>query len=381
METHMPLVLTREELYELVWSIPIRTLAKRFGISDQGLAKKCKKHSIPRPPLGHWQKQEAGKPVKRPPLSPIADPDLARVAFREPSESIKEAVLIATDDPRLLLARGFNMPKRIVHEHPLVAETRSAFRPNNTDNYGFIMQPYKPGRYLDIKTSPTSLSRALRLFQSWITLFAKLGWEVTVKPRGEARHAQTFVHIDGEPLKIRLKEKVRQVPHVLTAKETADKAKWGRVFAKAYDYEPTGLLSLGIDEYCSENVRLSWSDGRVLLEDQCEAIVKGLLIVREEVRRRRLRQEEDRRRREEEQLRFEEMQRRKAEAKKRVDALVTIADQWHRSVRLNAFLDEVERRLALSQSPNIVDQQVQLRWAREQVVQLDPLRDLDNFKL
>jgi hypothetical protein len=34
--------LTREELYEKVWSRPMRSLAKEWGISDVGLAKICK---------------------------------------------------------------------------------------------------------------------------------------------------------------------------------------------------------------------------------------------------------------------------------------------------------------------------------------------------
>lgn len=31
--------LTRQELYELVWSMPMGDLAKQFDISDRGLAK------------------------------------------------------------------------------------------------------------------------------------------------------------------------------------------------------------------------------------------------------------------------------------------------------------------------------------------------------
>jgi len=40
--------MTREELYELVWSKPVRQLAGEFGFSNVGLAKICKRHEIPR---------------------------------------------------------------------------------------------------------------------------------------------------------------------------------------------------------------------------------------------------------------------------------------------------------------------------------------------
>jgi len=50
----------REQLYKKVWSRPISSLAKEWGISDVGLAKICKRHNIPRPGLGYWRKKELG---------------------------------------------------------------------------------------------------------------------------------------------------------------------------------------------------------------------------------------------------------------------------------------------------------------------------------
>lgn len=61
--------LTREELYELVWTTPVKTLAAQYGISDVAFAKTCKQHNIPLPPRGHWAKLEAGKRVYRQPLT------------------------------------------------------------------------------------------------------------------------------------------------------------------------------------------------------------------------------------------------------------------------------------------------------------------------
>jgi hypothetical protein len=43
---------SREEIYALVWKTPMTKLAARFGLSDVGLRKICKKHDIPTPPLG-----------------------------------------------------------------------------------------------------------------------------------------------------------------------------------------------------------------------------------------------------------------------------------------------------------------------------------------
>ena len=61
---------TRKELFELVWSEPMRDLAKRFEISDVGLAKACRNAEIPVPPRGYWNKQKAGHRVVKAVLSP-----------------------------------------------------------------------------------------------------------------------------------------------------------------------------------------------------------------------------------------------------------------------------------------------------------------------
>jgi len=46
--------MTREELYELVWSTPMVQASRRFGLSDNGLRKICKQVDVPTPPRGYW---------------------------------------------------------------------------------------------------------------------------------------------------------------------------------------------------------------------------------------------------------------------------------------------------------------------------------------
>jgi hypothetical protein len=59
----------RLQIYEEIWSEPMLHVAKRYSISDVGLAKVCKKLNVPRPGLGYGAKKAAGKPIpKRPPL-------------------------------------------------------------------------------------------------------------------------------------------------------------------------------------------------------------------------------------------------------------------------------------------------------------------------
>lgn len=50
----------RDSLYEEVWATPMAKLARKYGISDVGLAKVCRKLAIPVPGRGYWAKKEAG---------------------------------------------------------------------------------------------------------------------------------------------------------------------------------------------------------------------------------------------------------------------------------------------------------------------------------
>jgi hypothetical protein len=52
-------ILTRQALYDLVWSMPMTKLAESLGLSDVGLAKICDRHRVPTPQRGYWAKKEA----------------------------------------------------------------------------------------------------------------------------------------------------------------------------------------------------------------------------------------------------------------------------------------------------------------------------------
>ena len=66
--------LSREELYQRVWSIPMSKLAPRFGLSDVGLKKLCKRHNVPTPGVGYRAKKEFGKAGRPTPLPAETDP-------------------------------------------------------------------------------------------------------------------------------------------------------------------------------------------------------------------------------------------------------------------------------------------------------------------
>jgi len=53
--------LGRAKLYDEVWAEPARTVAKRYGISDTALRRRCLKLGIPLPPRGYWPRFRLGR--------------------------------------------------------------------------------------------------------------------------------------------------------------------------------------------------------------------------------------------------------------------------------------------------------------------------------
>jgi hypothetical protein len=98
--------LTRQELYEKVWSAPTTQVAAELGISDVALAKRCKKLNVPKPSLGYWAKVAAGQKPEKMLLSPT--PASAGEAFAQ-----------AAEKP---LPKSLSLPETTEQLHSLAAE-------------------------------------------------------------------------------------------------------------------------------------------------------------------------------------------------------------------------------------------------------------------
>lgn len=59
---------SRAQLYDLAWSAPMRQLSAELGVSEHRLTTALRKHGIPLPQAGYWNKLQAGKPVQQTPL-------------------------------------------------------------------------------------------------------------------------------------------------------------------------------------------------------------------------------------------------------------------------------------------------------------------------
>src|ERR1700688_3007881 len=106
------------------------TLAKKYGISDVGLAKVCRKLTIPLPGRGYWARKQAGQKVRQEPLPQVNEKD--KVLLHKPSAPKERPVTeeLGTDDERAQLARlETSSPeaplKRGDLSHPLIVQARA----------------------------------------------------------------------------------------------------------------------------------------------------------------------------------------------------------------------------------------------------------------
>lgn len=83
-------IIQRETLYKEVWRTPILQLAKKYGMSDVGLAKICKRMQIPLPPRGYWTKHAYGYKVRSKSLKPLADGGQKQVAIDRSTDQLAD---------------------------------------------------------------------------------------------------------------------------------------------------------------------------------------------------------------------------------------------------------------------------------------------------
>lgn len=174
--------LTREQLYEQVWTTPMRHLAKQYGLSDVGLRKCCVRHDIPTPPIGYWAKKSFGHNPEQIPLPPNADPKLAVVRLGGPDSSTPaaDAPMSATffdaDLGRLADAATVDSPSFKVRDtlrspHPLVQKTHEALitsSRNRTNREEPLCHAVSKGSdwCIDVSVSKEQISRAMRILDA-----------------------------------------------------------------------------------------------------------------------------------------------------------------------------------------------------------------------
>lgn len=385
-----PVILTRRELYDLVWSKPLRDVAADLGISDVGLAKVCARHRVPRPEQGYWNKIHAGKPAKRSVFVDVDDVHLNRVEINGALTQLPETVRVQIENSRAkrkaaaastaprLQAPPVTIPPKELHK--AIELTARALRNTKPDANGTVKASGKGLCRVEVSTS--SVERIVAFLDALARALESKSLSIVTAESGIA------VPRDKETLSFWIKEKTQQQKHEPTVAELEAEAQrerkqqkywagqsrlsdasslFSRVYPEFHTVQ-TGALVFEIEGY-DQGMRHSWADGKIqTIETLLESIVAGIDAI---LTLRRVEREQ----REERDRQWNELCRRRDLAKKRRERERQRLGYWRAIARtqreiemLRAWIERASLRENSVATPNV---HRMMGWIRNRLAVLE----------
>lgn len=279
--------ISRGELYRRVWEAPLTKLTKEFGISDVGLAKACRRHKIPTPPVGHWMKVAHGKPTLK--LKLPGDPE-TMVVLEPEMHRPPDVNGVAADEFPELKVKVRAAPEELA---PFAAATQAhLLKAKATSGPVYCRGP----SVFNCTVSAGQVQRAVSLLDAIERALPEVGATVV---RGKD-NSPLHVEVEGEKVLFSLAEKYSRSSFI---PESERKSSYPRY---DYEYHFSGDLRVTIDGYFDG--RKSWSDGvRERLNTKLDEVVLGFVAAGRAMRKRREEREAQHRKWEEEaRIRAEE---------------------------------------------------------------------------
>jgi len=145
-------MVSRLELYDLVWSEPITKVAAQFEVSGSYMARVCAALNVPRPGRGYWAKLSVGRAPKRIPLPDALPGD--QLSW-EPGGELSPARKLGT-------ARKYEqgpLSRSRPGTHWLIESAKRHFDNSRSVKDGHYLKPYKK-LLVDITSSKACLGKA-----------------------------------------------------------------------------------------------------------------------------------------------------------------------------------------------------------------------------
>ena len=345
--------LTREELYELVWSKPISKLAPELGISGRGLAKACERSSSPVPPRGYWARKAAGQDVEQLQLPEVEVSWRNRVSISWPEQNDDEDE--ENEDPAPVFAN--DLKKRRAQARELVGEV--AIPPAGSQYHPEIKRAVNAARSAAAstpqarggveRTAPlrsTQRQRRLAVVNAMFLALEAAG----VQPRIRDAEATEFsATVEGTEVFFAL---VQQDAYVK-----------GRSPEKA-----ASMLSFKLrDATGTGSAKRIWNEHAQPLEEQLTEMVVGVLVAAEEYRRDVAWAQYRQRRIEQDRARWQREQRQKDEEAGAIAKLESDAAAFRLASEIRALISAARR----AHSGTEVEEWCQ--WAEAHAARIDPV--------
>ena len=343
--------LTRNELYDLMWSEPITSISKKYVISNDGLKKISGEMQIPCPEPGYWMKLQFSKKVKKVMLpEPYIGKSEVEFEIREEGKDYGSGIFTEKKSVEVeikeLLSSKLKISERLNTNEPLFIAAKQSFAAKHK-TYQFIGLIQTLRGEIDIQVSEAFVSRALRFMDYFIKALRVRGHDIQVGSDG------TFAFLDGERIRIAFKERCKRVK--------VSQGKWD-----VSELHASGRLYFKSDGYFSGE----WFEGKTSLEDQVPGIIaKWEVDIRElhkiqqenQIRFQKIRDEEKR---------VKEIQEGKTRELLRFKNLLAEAERWNQIKNLKLYLQEINAKAIAS---NMVTEELRnwLDWANERADRYD----------
>jgi hypothetical protein len=389
----------REALYEEVWANPMTTLAKKYGMSDNGLRKVCKALSIPLPKVGHWAKVAAGHRIARQPLPPASSrTEVVRMKQqssppRPPERSEDDRWLEGRIAFEALPENKISVDMQPSRWHPLTRSTRDALRDKlkelethqrrgETAQRGRARPVVDFNRYrwshfndsgqvfelnrscLPLRLTPRTWERGLAIMNALLFAAADRG----MAPEYDEKRRRLSLLVHDCRVEIRMSERLKQSPR---EPEPGERSVRGGIVRS-----PTGILRIYIAGCASEtsfeenphHALENWLNN--VMVGVCRGAVRERKALRDreawhrewEEKQERLRQAETQR---------QEMERAREREAARRKALLDEARRWQDAATIRAYADHIEQQMRSGESTQAALAEW-LDWARRIAAEIDP---------
>jgi hypothetical protein len=180
-------MITRDELYDLVWSQPMTKVAQQFDVSGSYLARICTLLNVPRPERGYWAKLAVDKAPPKVPLPPAQPGD--PLHWSNEGERVPQPRPQAPKAPReKKTGRKIRVPRE--HIHHLIRGAKPHIEKTRRIDEGMYLKPYK---YLlvHVVASQAGLDKALDLANDLFNALESVGHRVRMVDAKSDLHGTT----------------------------------------------------------------------------------------------------------------------------------------------------------------------------------------------
>lgn len=322
----------REQLYELIWTKPLSSVAATCGVSMPVLRQLCRDHDIPLP----WGGFKPGKERTELP---------AGEAFDFPAAVA--AVVNSLHFPGETTA-SFQVARQLTNPDPYIVAAKNSVK-QDFQFYGMPQMLRTGFGELAIRASKSNIDRALRIMDTLVKVWQARGYRIVNQDK------ETTVYLREVSLKIGLRE---------TTTVTPPKEKYG-----SQTHTDTGQLAFKVDDWLSRE----WKDGKVPLETHLQDITDHMEVAARDLEKiwadRKAQQQREAAAAQAEAVKIQQ----DPEESAAFEALLQEAQRWHQFQLLDQYLDGLQKN-----TPRSPAFQQWLNWARQRRKLFDPIAKMQH---